>query len=223
MLDYQVIKFTKTKAQSVVGSMTTTSKMPCNSFELPTANCITGAKMSLVAGSICSKCYAKNGSYKVYEKAILNAQNNRLANLYHADWVSAMVASIGKQSVFRWHSSGDIQSIAHLHNIALVALAMPTTRFWLPTREYSMIADYLKQYGSLPSNLIVRLSAMFIDKPVIIPKSLQGFSNITASNVHSLTGSIHGQACIAPTQNGECRDCRACWNTDIKTVSYLAH
>ena len=30
-------------------------------------------------------------------------------------------------------------------------------------------------------------------------------------------------SCMAPTQGGKCLDCRACWNKDIKNVSYGKH
>jgi len=90
---------------------------------------------------------------------------------------------------------------------------------WLPTREYGIVKDYVSKHGKLPDNLIVRLSAMYPDKPVIIPKSLQGVKNIAMSNVHTST-SI-GSACEAPKQNGECKDCRKCWSSE--TVSYAMH
>ena len=32
-----------------------------------------------------------------------------------------------------------------------------------------------------------------------------------------------GATCPAPKQNNECRDCRACWDATIKTVSYGKH
>ena len=53
----------KTQASSVAGSVTQTSKMPCKSYSLPTVACITGYKMSKIAGSICSECYANAGNY----------------------------------------------------------------------------------------------------------------------------------------------------------------
>ena len=86
-------------------------------------------------------------------------------------------------------------------------------------KQYAMIKEYISKYKSLPKNLIIRLSAMYPDKPVVIPKSLQGISNITASNVHTVQPL--GTACKAPQQNGECKECRLCWSGEV--VSYELH
>ena len=92
----------KTQAKTVAGSVTTTSKMPCNSYSLPTVACITGYKMSKIAGSICSTCYANKGNYVQYANNIEPAQHARLDSLTDDMWVSAMVAHIGRDSYFRW-------------------------------------------------------------------------------------------------------------------------
>jgi hypothetical protein len=60
---------------------------------------------------------------------------------------------------------------------------------------------------------------MFPDKPVVIPKSLQGLPGITSSNVH--TKKPLGNICKAPSQGGSCLDCRECWTDNI--VSYELH
>jgi hypothetical protein len=102
---------------------------------------------------------------------------------------------------FRWHDSGDIQSIEHLEKIADVAKRTPNCMHWLPTSEYGIVAAFTAQYD-MPDNLIIRLSAMFTDKPVIVPKTLQGVKGVAVSNVHSIKPI--GTACNAPKQNGEC-------------------
>ena len=32
-----------------------------------------------------------------------------------------------------------------------------------------------------------------------------------------------GRTCPAPDQNNECKDCRACWNKDVKNIAYGKH
>lgn len=214
--------FTKAQAKSLTGGCTQTSKLPCESYSLPTEACITGSKLAQVKGSICSQCYANKGFYKVYAKTIKPAQQTRLESIASPDWVPAMVKLIGKASHFRWHDSGDLQSVEHLLKIVTIAELMPHTSFWLPTREYGIVKSFVKTYGRLPSNLTVRLSAMFVDQPVKIPASLANDSSIVAANVHSKAAPI-GMVCNAPAQGGECRDCRACWNAEIKAVSYHVH
>jgi len=209
----------KVQAEQVAGTVTSTSKMPCNSYSLPTVACITGYKMSKIAGSICSICYANKGNYVQHANNIEPAQHARLDSLVDPLWVSAMVAHIANDSYFRWHDSGDLQGLWHLEKIAQVAQLTPGCMHWLPTREYSFVKQYIAKHGVLPANLIVRLSAMYVDKAVTIPASLQGKANVTVSNVH--TSTPIGYECNSPKQNGKCLDCRACWSD--KPVSYKIH
>jgi len=209
----------KKDASMLTGGLTQTSKMPCKSYSLPTEACITGFKMSKIAGSICASCYADRNFYLMYQNTIKPAQFARLDSINDPAWVDAMVALIGQDPYFRWHDSGDLQGLEHFEKIVQVATFTPNARHWLPTREYSIIKSFIAKGGKIPKNLIVRLSAMYPDKPVQVPASLQGVKGITTSNVHTVKPL--GLACKAPSQSGECRDCRACW-TD-KTVSYLMH
>lgn len=214
--------FTKAQAKALTGGCTQTSKMPCESYSLPTEACITGAKLAQVKGSICSQCYANKGFYKAYAKTIKPAQQTRLESIQHESWVPAMVKLIGTASHFRWHDSGDLQSVDHLRKIALIAEALPGTSFWLPTREYGLVKDYVNQYGSIPQNLTIRLSAMFVDQAVKVPASLANVAGIVSANVHSKAEPV-GSVCEAPSQGGECKDCRKCWNSSIEAVSYHVH
>ena len=209
----------KLDAALVAGSVTQTTKMPCKSYSLPTVACITGFKMAQIPGSICSTCYANKGNYVAYANNIEPAQHARLDSLHDALWVDAMVSHIGNDNYFRWHDSGDLQGLWHLEKIALVAQLTPNCLHWLPTREYSMVKAYIAKHGALPGNLIVRLSAMYVDKLVTIPASLQGQANVTVSNVHTINPM--GLECHAPKNNGQCGPCRACWGTE--PVSYKAH
>lgn len=214
-----IVPMTKKEAGLVAGSVTQTTKMPCKSYSLPTAACITGYRMAKIPGSICSSCYANKGNYALYANNIEPAQHARLASLSDPLWISAMVSHIGLDPFFRWHDSGDLQGLWHLENIARVAEQTPKTRHWLPTREYSIVKAYIDKHGKLPDNLIIRLSAMYVDKPVIVPKSLSRVKNITVSNVH--TEKPIGTECHAPKNKGQCGECRVCW-TDTP-VSYLIH
>ena len=210
----------KTQAHQVHGGLTQTTKMPCQSYSLPTIACVTGFKMREIAGSICSDCYADKGNYRKYSNNIEPAQHARLESINDELWVDAMVVSIGADKYFRWHDSGDIQSIEHLEKIAEVARATPGCMHWLPTREYGIVSAFTAQYD-VPDNLIIRLSAMFTDKAVVVPKTLQGVKGVAVSNVHSVKPI--GTACNAPKQNGECRSCRACWSRKVAAVSYSIH
>lgn len=225
----RIIPITKADGARVCGTLTQTSKMPCKSSSLPTEACDTGFRMAQVPGSICGACYADRGFYSMYAATIKPAQFARWDAVVQACesddaaqvWVSGMAAMIGTDPYFRHHDSGDLQGLRHLELIAELARATPGTRHWLPTREYGVVKAFIAKHGrdALPGNLIVRLSAMFPDRAVVIPASLRGIHNITASNVHTMMPI--GTPCRAPEQAGECRECRACWSGDV--ISYRLH
>lgn len=216
------------QAAAITGGTSQTSKMPCASYSLPTAACHTGAKMAAIAGSICSTCYADKGNYRLYAGNIEPAQVARLGEVLAAMsddaqgalWVDAMAALAGRGPYFRWHDSGDLQGPAHLALIVAVALATPDTLHWLPTREYGYVKDFLASGGAIPANLVVRLSAMYPDKPVVVPASLRGIPGVTTSEVHKHKPTTV-RACPAPSQGNKCGECRTCWTGE--PVSYAWH
>lgn len=222
------MQMTIAHAVSITGGLSAPSKMPGQAYGLPTAYCATGQKMAAVKGSICSGCYAEKGFYSMYHKTVEPVQYARLDAVelaiaspeYRAAFIAAMARLIGADEYFRWHDAGDLQSAEHLALIADVARATPGTKHWVPTREYAMVREYLATGGTIPGNLIVRLSAMFPDQPAKIPASLAGIPGVDVSNVHKHAAPV-GRACPASTQGNECRACRACWHAGA--VSYKAH
>ena len=217
----QTIQFLKRDAINLAGSCTKTSKMPSESYSLPAKACITGSKLVNVKGSVCHGCYALKGNYHRFAKTIEPLQYKRLESIKSPLWVDAMVKLIGNKPYFRWHDSGDLQSVDHLYKIAQIARRLDKTLFWLPTREANIVKDFLKT-ESIPVNLVIRVSAMMIDAPAKLPRSLRGQVNVLTSTVHS-TKELDGFKCKAPSQQGKCGDCRACWDNKVTNVSYLAH
>lgn len=221
----QAIQFIrKSDAARVVGGLTQTSKMPGPSYSLPTIACHTGWRMAQIPGSVCSKCYANDGFYRMYHMTIEPAQHARLASLDDPMWPMAMISLIVSEPFFRWHDSGDLQDLAHLEKIVEVCRNTPLTRHWLPTREYGIVKEFIAKHGrdSIPPNLMIRLSGMYPDKAVQLPASLRGVPNITTSNVHSKGATPLGQRCVAPDQGGKCGTCRKCWFS-TEPVSYEQH
>ena len=121
------------EASKIVGKLSKTSKMPCYSYNLPATKCITGSKMAKIKGTTCYDCYALKGMYNF--PVVKNAMLRRHEAINHPEWVFAMSVLIysKKSKYFRWHDSGDIQSIEHLKNIFEVCKATPNTIHWLPT------------------------------------------------------------------------------------------
>lgn len=213
--------YSRKEALAISGGCTKTTKMPSESYSLPAKECITGSKLVKIKGSVCHGCYALKGNYHRFAKTIEPLQYKRLESITRPEWVDAMVKLIGHKPYFRWHDAGDLQSVDHLSKIAQIARRLDKTLFWLPTREYDIVKDFLKT-ESIPVNLVIRMSAMMIDQPAKLPRSLKGFANILTSTVHSKK-ELTGFKCLAPKQQGKCGSCRACWDNKVTNVSYHAH
>jgi hypothetical protein len=214
------MKLTIKKANEITGGLSNPSKMPCKGYNLPANECKTGAKLRKVNNSVCNGCYALKGNYIRFAKTIFPKMYRALDSIKNPQWINAMSHLINNQSssnndskYFRWHDSGDIQSIDHLRKIALICENTPTVKHWLPTREYKIVKDYLKKYGSFPKNLIVRLSAHMVNDKA---------PNINGLNT-STVGYDNGFNCIASKQSNQCLDCRACWDNKVKNVNYKLH
>ena len=109
--------------------------------------------------------------------------------------------------MFRWHDSGDVQDVAHLMKIFEVCELTPTKRHWLPTRE-AWIKDHLQHK---PNNLVIRFSAPMVNQAA--PASWPNSSEVVTA----------GATCPAAQQDNECRDCRQCWDPEVKTIKYGKH
>ena len=196
------------EARKITDSLTRTSKMPGLSYSLPAWACQTGSKLRKVKTSPCYGCYALKGNYTRYP-AIKIAQYRRLAAIKMEGWTRAMAVQILKQKYFRWHDAGDVQSHEHMAKIIEVCKLTPNTKHWLPTQE----RQYLPKPEDVPDNLIIRLSRSKVDGPA-------GNAWTHDSGVTTQEGQ---RTCPAPDQGGACKDCRACWNKDIKSVIYGKH
>jgi hypothetical protein len=141
----------------------------------------------------------------------------RLASIEGDQWVEAMITLIGDDRYFRWHDSGDVQDAAHFTKIVDVCKGTPKTKHWMPTRERAIVEKWIEKHGPLPPNLVVRMSAVRFDEAV---KPIKGTT--TTSGSHWKQPAI-GHECPAPQQNGNCGDCRACWDKRVKHVSYHKH
>ena len=145
----------KKEAKKITGGLSAPSKMPGPSYNLPATQCITGAKLAQVPGSVCHGCYALKGRYRFNN--VKAAMARRLEALGHPDWIAAMTVLIKGEPVFRWHDSGDLQSPEHLKAIFEVCKNTPETRHWMPTREARFLR--LMDPEVIPKNLIIRFSS----------------------------------------------------------------
>jgi len=114
----------KKQAKEITGGLSVPSRMPGKAYSIPAKRCITGAKMRDIPGSICSGCYALKGRYGFQN--VQDAQERRFQSLNDPRWIDAMVVLVRGESWFRWHDSGDLQSVAHFGRIIEVCKRTPT-------------------------------------------------------------------------------------------------
>ena len=212
------------KAYELIGGLSKPSKMPWYSWSTPASKCQTGGKLQQKAGSVCEGCYAMKGFYHMPN--VKNAMDRRFAAITHPDFVEAFVTVLDAfhkssktgENRFRWHDSGDIQSVDHMNRINEIALRLPHIRFWLPTKEASIVGHWLKRHpAGFAPNLVVRLShpmigQTFTKAPSDLPFSTVGF-----------TGKGVKQCPAMAKQGNKCLDCDTCWKRTVKAVNYPLH
>ena len=204
------------EALETINGFSKPSKMPCHSWSIPAKDCKTGSKLVQVSGSICEDCYALSGFYRMGN--VKSCLEKRLQSLSNPKWEEAMTVAISGSEgsgFFRWFDSGDIQSLAHLKQIAQIATNLPKIQFWLPTKEYGIVQDFLKE-NELPINLTIRLSAYMIDGPA--PVALASRLGLVTSTVSKTSWT-----CPAGSQGNKCLQCRACWDKQVSNVAYKHH
>ena len=207
---------TKKQALAICGSLSNPSKMPGHAYALPASRCRIGSLLQLIPKAICHYCYALRGRYLF--PVVRAAMEKRFSSLSDPRWADAVSTLIyrSKDRYFRWHDSGDLQSIEHFRNIVAVCINLPRVKFWLPTREYQTVEAYRRMGGRIPPNLCIRYSAHLVDEP---PPLRYGLPASTVSSHQDKTRpGIH--RCPATHQGNTCGRCRACWNPQIKIVEY---
>ena len=199
----------KKEARQITGGLSKPSKMPGPAHNLPAWNCITGQKLVNIPGSVCSGCYAMKNRYRFTN--VREAMDRRLQALEHPRWVEAMTTLISGEAWFRWHDSGDIQSLKHLENIFEVCKRTPDTHHWMPTREAQFLKDI--DPDKVPPNLIIRMSSHMINQGPV--KQWPWTATVSSQDSE--------RTCPAPKQGNSCQDCRACWDRSVPNVCYGKH
>ena len=207
------------EAWNEVGGLSKPSKMPSYGYSLSAFKCKVGSKLRNIANSTCSDCYALKGRYVFLNvQEALDRRMDKLLN--NPKWVDAMVFLLlhycTKSKVFRWHDSGDIQSIDHLQKIVEIAERTSDIQHWLPTREVGIVKQYLKEFGEFPNNLVVRISATMING--LPHKFHRHTSTVSTAKEFDL-----GWTCPASKQGNKCDTCRACWDSNVENITYPLH
>lgn len=212
------------QAYELIGGLSKPSKMPWYSWSTPATKCQTGGKLQGKAGSVCEGCYAMKGFYHMPN--VKNVMAKRFEAITHPDFVEAFVvvldafhkSSRTHETRFRWHDSGDIQSVEHLNRINQIAEKLPHLRFWLPTKEAGYVGQWLKRHKKFADNLTVRISHPMVG---------QTFDKKSPSGMPFSTVGFNGKGvkqCPALAKQGnKCLDCDTCWKSSVKVVNYPLH
>lgn len=204
-----------TELLAIVGGLSSPSKMPGYAYGLSATLCKVGSLLRKVKGSTCEKCYALKGMYVF--PVVKKAHARRVESLSDPRWISAMAELIARKSkkvpFFRWHDSGDIQSVEHLSMLVEIAKKVPSVSFWIPTRETAMVKEWLAAGNTFPENFTVRVSAPMIGRA---PEKIAGTVGSSVDNPSAFQ-------CPAPKQGNACLECRACWKKEVAEVSYAKH
>ena len=233
------------EALRIAGTLSFPSKMPGTSFSIPASACITGSKLAAIKQTVCSTCYALKRVYTWGN--VQKALHRRLVGLSHPRWIEAMVTLLlhyhsmprirvdlgltkikpkalaknggryrwNETGYHRWFDSGDLQSVEHLAAICEVVKQTPKIKHWLATQELSIVRRYVDAGGAVPDNLVIRVSSVMIDDRT--RRAWPHTSSVVAFQ------EVTGHSCPAPTQDNQCKSCRACWSRDVSHVTYHLH
>jgi hypothetical protein len=195
-----------------------TSKMPCKSWSLQALDTCPGSlKPDGALVDACEGCYATTGMYNMPNVKAPRAYNRE--DWKRDDWASDMVRELSKQKFFRWFDSGDVYDHRLAKKILKVMQDTPWCKHWLPTRmhKFAKMNMVLRQMDKLP-NATIRLSSDSVTGGIIRVDT-------TSSTIipHAEDASPEMTVCEAYERGGKCKDCRACWDKDVKVIAYVAH
>jgi len=206
----------KRTARAFIG-LSKNSKMPGYTLAIPAREtCPRGDKLAMVAGTVCSGCYATKGHDAMKPARDAKARRLAVATLAAENWgvrqawVEAFTIAMAGEDHFRWHSAGDLFSDNYRDLISEAIYNTPNTMHWIPTREARRAKALTKH-----ANAVVRVSDDMVDQE----------SNKWAGNTSGVHNATQGRGvqCPASQNGGSCGDCRQCWNPEVKHVSYKIH
>jgi ribosomal protein L40E len=222
--DFESIK----QALPYIVSLSSPSKMETYGYSTSAQNCSQGSKLHKIKGSVCHNCYARKGRY-IFDSC-QKCMSKRLDKINNEPyWVDAMIYILKNKKIknksldkFRWHDSGDLQSMEHFRKIIEIARMTPDIKHWLPTKEVKLMKDFVKTGEKLPSNLNVRVSAYMVNgKPV----KLKGMTTSVVITKDQM-GKCGGFDCPVysnPNHGKTCGDCDHCYGKIKRRINYLEH
>ena len=216
------------EALPYIVSLSKPGKMMTYGYSTSALDCKQGSKLHKIEGTVCEHCYARKGRYVFPDvQECLNKRMDKILNEPY--WTDAIIYILNNKridkellTIFRWHDSGDLQSMEHFRKIIEIARMTPTITHWLPTKEVKLMLDFAKTKEKLPRNLTVRVSAFKVNGKTIKIKGMTTSIVITKDKM----GKMPGLDCpvYSDSEHGDkCGDCTACYEKPIKNINYLQH
>lgn len=205
-MEYGLADWKEGKTTSSIPFLTETGKMNCFSFSLPAGNPNVMGTCFMEGGQakdyLCKYCYAGKGMYiKNPSNQLAQACRWKWADsaLYETgDFVDQMATALDQtfssdlhatgadaNQFFRLHDSGDFYSLEYLAGWFAVIREFPDVKFWAPTRMWARpeFKDWIEAAGGVPSNLALRPSSLFINKPA---KDVPGLAAGSTMHEHKI-------------------------------------
>ena len=192
-----------------------TSKMPAKSWSIPAGGkYCPGSK----GAEVCKSCYAMKGFYRM--PSVKMAREHNAKDWKRDDWVKDMVDLIKDSPYFRWFDSGDMYHPKLIDKIQSVTMRTRNTKHWIPTKMWDIQGTKQKINNlHLSKNVTIRKSCKTIDEPRFLPATVS--SVVFSWDVFFSNQFPEVYRCKAPEQEHKCKDCRACWDKQVKIVGYL--
>ena len=222
--DFESIK----QAMPYVVSLSKPGKMETFGYSTSALDCKQGSKLHEIKGTVCEHCYARKGRYAFTDvKECLDKRMDKILNEPY--WTDAMIYILNHKrikgkplTIFRWHDSGDLQSMEHFRKIIEIARMTPTITHWLPTKEIKLMKEFEKTKEKLPKNLTVRVSAFMINGKTVKIKGMTTSVVITNDRMGKMPG-LDCPVYSDPKHGKKCGDCTACYEKTIRNINYLQH
>jgi len=220
--DIKLVKDMDYFVEQWLGGLSEPSKMPWYSWSTPAALCNVGSRLRSIENSTCSGCYAMGKNYNRPNVKIALLRRWLMYKMSPTIWYKAFQSFFQfhsyrskTQLYFRWFDSGDLIDYRQFRAICMIAHAAPKVKFWLPSRELSII----NQAGEhdIPPNLIIRYSTPMVDALSRVANSTMVFSSLNV-----LPDGC--QACPATTTDEHtcnAHNCRSCWTPGH--IGYKVH
>lgn len=215
-----MIKLSKAHSEAVRAKpkLSRASKMPCRSWSLQAIDTCPGSighDGELV--DACKGCYATTGNYR-FPNVKAPREHNR-EDWKRPLWVQDMVSELDNDRYFRWFDSGDMYDVRLAEKILEVMIATPWCKHWLPTRmhKFPKFRDVIQRMEAL-DNVVVRVSS-----DSVLGETLTTAKHSSTIFPEGTTAPMGATVCEAYTRGGKCADCRACWDSEVPVIAYVAH